>query len=223
MSPETSTPSATSNVAGSYTPITHAPQPVASAPAVAPPADPVSKTTTWVIAVLLVVLALTSAESLVSIWPDSLAAAANRVAANVTILWGYVPLTVTPDSRLMLIAIIMGILGSLIHAMTSIADYVGNRRLEGSWLLWYLLRPLIGMGLALFFYVTIRGGLFTGASSGAEINPFGVAALAGLAGMFSKQATDKLDEMFTALFRTNAPPDSKRADKLSPRQNTEDK
>jgi hypothetical protein len=48
------------------------------------------------------------------------------------------------------------------------------------------------------------------------INPFGIAALAGLVGMFSKQATDKLAEIFKALFRT-APGqgDDTRKDKLN--------
>jgi hypothetical protein len=33
------------------------------------------------------------------------------------------------------------------------------------------------------------------------VNPYGVAALSGLAGLFSKQATDKLREVFETLFR----------------------
>jgi hypothetical protein len=34
-----------------------------------------------------------------------------------------------------------------------------------------------------------------------DINPYGIAALSGLVGMFSKQATDKLGEVFATLFR----------------------
>jgi hypothetical protein len=47
--------------------------------------------------------------------------------------------------------------------------------------------------------------LFTPASnsnSTDNVNDFGIAAISGLVGMFSKQATAKLDEIFTSLFRT---------------------
>jgi hypothetical protein len=63
------------------------------------------------------------------------------------------------------------------------------------------------------FYVVIRGGLIvpslpTG-QAGNEVtrllNPYGIAAIAALAGMFSRQATDKLREMFDTLFRTREP------------------
>jgi hypothetical protein len=44
------------------------------------------------------------------------------------------------------------------------------------------------------------------------MNPFGIAAMAGLVGMFSKQAIDKLNEVFTSLFGSKG--DEKRGDKL---------
>jgi hypothetical protein len=53
-----------------------------------------------------------------------------------------------------------------------------------------------------------------GASTGADgLSPYGVAAIAGLAGLFSKQATDKLREVFENLFKTDHPPN--RTDKLT--------
>jgi hypothetical protein len=105
-------------------------------------------------------------------------------------------------------------LGSYIHAATSFADYVGNRKLASSWLWWYLLRPFIGVSLALIFYFVVRAGFLTG-GSGDNVSPYGVATLGALAGMFSKQATDKLEEVFTTIFRP-APGkgDAKRGDKL---------
>jgi hypothetical protein len=49
-----------------------------------------------------------------------------------------------------------------------------------------------------------------------DVNPYGVAALAGLAGLFSKQAMDKLRELFETLFRV-APGegDDRRRDSLA--------
>ena len=44
------------------------------------------------------------------------------------------------------------------------------------------------------------------------LSPFGIAGLSGLVGMFSKQAIDKLREVFETLFKTTE--DDKRKDKL---------
>jgi hypothetical protein len=119
------------------------------------------------------------------------------------------------DARLILIVLFTGALGSCVHAATSFASFVGNRRLVLSWAWWYLLRPFIGAALALIFYFVLRGGLLATAASASDMSPFGIAAMAGLAGMFSKQATDKLREVFDNLFRTaEGQGDDARADKL---------
>jgi hypothetical protein len=81
---------------------------------------------------------------------------------------------------------------------------VGNRRLGASWLWWYFLRPFIGVALALVLYFVIRGGLLPVGSDAGSVSLFGIAAISSLAGMFSKQATDKLGEVFDTLFRTEA-------------------
>ena len=67
---------------------------------------------------------------------------------------------VTPDFRLILLVILTGALGSYVHAATSFATYTGNRSLIDSWHWWYVLRPFIGMALALIFYFALRGGHF---------------------------------------------------------------
>lgn len=127
----------------------------------------------------------------------------------------------TLEVRLLLLVLLAGAIGSYIHASSSFVDYLGNRTLISSWVWWYLLRPFIGMMLALLFYFVFRGGFITaGVNSGGEaaasfINPFGIAALAGLVGMFSKVASDKLNEVFLTLFAPKAGEgDAKRGDKL---------
>jgi hypothetical protein len=129
----------------------------------------------------------------------------------------------TLEVRLILLVLLAGAIGSYVHAASSFVDYLGNRTIISSWVWWYLLRPFIGMMLALIFYFVFRGGFVTaGVNSGVDaaanfINPFGVAALAALVGMFSKVAADKLNEVFTTLFRP-APGqgDATRGDKLGP-------
>jgi hypothetical protein len=111
-------------------------------------------------------------------------------------------MSVSSGTALIALVIVTGGLGSFLHAATSFADYVGNRRLASSWLWWYILRILIGVALALVFYFAVRGGFFAAQSSDQAVNPFGIAALSGLVGLFAKQATDKLREVFDTLFRT---------------------
>jgi hypothetical protein len=96
------------------------------------------------------------------------------------------------ETRLILLVLLVGALGSYIHGASSFVDYLGNRRFISSWGWWYVLRPFIGMMLALLFYFVFRGGFMTaGTNQGGDaaasfINPFGVAAFAGLVEMFSK-------------------------------------
>jgi hypothetical protein len=125
--------------------------------------------------------------------------------------WGAV--IIPAEIRLMLIAVLAGALGGYVHLATSFADYSGNQRLMMSWGWWYLLRPFIGMALAEVVYLSLRGGLLSasGGAATSAISPYGVAAVTALTGLFSKQATDKLQETFETLFRTQQKVDRKDA------------
>jgi len=102
-------------------------------------------------------------------------------------IWGEV--------RLLLIVILGGALGSLVHALRSVYWYVGNRDLRWSWLVNYLLLPFGGSALAVIFYVVVRGGFFSPQASIQQTSPFGFVALAALVGLFSEQAILKLKEV----------------------------
>ncbi len=108
------------------------------------------------------------------------------------------------ETDAMKLVVFAGGLGSFVHIATSLTDFVGNKKFVASWTLWYIIRPLIGGGLALIVYLVIRGGLFapTSASEGV-LNSYGLVALSAMTGMFSKQATDKLREVFDTIFSTN--------------------
>ena len=80
-----------------------------------------------------------------------------------------------------------------------------------SWIWWYLLRPYVGVPLAVLFYFVVRAGFLSSGVSAGEVNRFGIAAIAGLVGMFSVKATDKLKELFDTLFKT----ESERKDALA--------
>lgn len=109
------------------------------------------------------------------------------------------------EERLLLIVLLAGALGSLLHTVGSFTKYAGLRKLVMSWVPWYVLTPLVGAFLAAVFYLTIRGGFFSSNAPVSSTSPFGFAAVAALVGMFSKQATEKLRKIFDALF-TSVPP-----------------
>lgn len=108
------------------------------------------------------------------------------------------------EERLLLIVLLAGALGALLHCVRSFTGYVGFRKLILSWVPWYALTPFVGAFLAMVFYLTIRGGFFASNASVGATSPFGFAAVAALVGMFSRQASEKLLKTFEALF-TSAP------------------
>ena len=130
--------------------------------------------------------------------------------AETRMFW-FIRVKASPDARLFITIVAAGALGSLVHCITSFADYVGNRSLKQSWVWYLILRTPVGIALALLVYLVLRGGLIAptlpeGGANGhtaTVLNPYGLAAVAAMAGMFSKQATDKLAEVFEFAFPHN--------------------
>lgn len=96
------------------------------------------------------------------------------------------------EDRLLIIVLLAGALGSLIHGLRSFVFYVGSRRAVWSWSAYYIALPFIGAGLAFIFYLVIRGGFFSTGATVENTSPVGFAAVAALIGMFTEQAVQKL-------------------------------
>ena len=109
-----------------------------------------------------------------------------------------IQITVSGEEALLLVVVATSALGSYIHVCISFATYVGNRMLVSSWLWWYPMRILSSIPLALIFYFGVRGGLLSTGAGVGDINPYGIAGLAGLVGLFSDAAISKLREAFGA-------------------------
>ena len=119
---------------------------------------------------------------------------------------------VTRETQLILLVLAAGALGSFVHALKSLADFIGNRTAQASWFWWYVTRPFLGATLAFIFYAVLRGGFLTGTPADVKVvNPFGAVAVAALVGMFADKATQKLAEVFETLFKA----EDKRAGKLA--------
>ena len=104
------------------------------------------------------------------------------------------------EQRLLLIVILCGFLGGLVHTTRSLGWYIGNRSLVRSWLPFYGLLPVTGAMIAVAFYLVIRGGFFSPSGSFRDTSPFGFAAMAVLVGMFSAQAALKLQQLAETMF-----------------------
>ncbi len=103
------------------------------------------------------------------------------------------------EGRILLLVSFAGALGACIHGATSFIYFCGKAQLLKSWGWWYILRPFIGASLAAIVYAALRGSIFTARMTPENMNIFGIAAIAGLSGMFSKQAVEKLRQVFDVL------------------------
>lgn len=167
------------------------------------------------VSVLVVATLLLGFYVLIVCWPTVVQVAAGKPKQTVQ-LFGWKWHDPNADLLYMLIVLIFGAMGASVHVMTSAATYLGNGDFRSRWIPWYFVRLPVGMAIALIAYVAMRAGLLTAGTSSASINPYGIAAIAALAGLFSKQATDKLEEVFETLFQTKQGGDAKRQDKLTP-------
>jgi hypothetical protein len=158
-----------------------------------------------ILAGLLLSLSFAFAAVLLQAWPPppapaGSAGAAQEHATRVRILFWRLGLL--RDVRLFFVVAAAGGLGALVHVLRSLYEYVGNHLLKRRWLLMYVLEPYIGSMMALIVYFVLRGGLTTTTASSNDINPYGVAALAALVGMFAREAVDKMRRVFETVFTT---------------------
>jgi hypothetical protein len=107
------------------------------------------------------------------------------------------------------LVLLAGATGSFIHSAGSFISFVGAEKLKVTWFWWYILRPFLGMAVAMVFFIIFRAGLL--ANTKVDENPYGFLALCTLAGMFSDRATLKLAEIFEGFFS----PKDERKDKLT--------
>lgn len=138
---------------------------------------------------------------LVALWPSALAATASAGRDQPTTVWlfGLFSTTLSPDGALIMLVVLVGALTSLAEVSFRFVANAGRGELTTRWTWGYLLRPTQGAVLALTAYFALRGGLL-GTSSPTELNPYGLAAIAALVGLFTRQAFQKLKEVFNGLW-----------------------
>ena len=105
---------------------------------------------------------------------------------------------VTDDQRLIILVLLAGGIGGMVHTLRSYVKFTGSRQLTRSWIWWYVFRPVEGSIVALVFYLVVRAGLTPDISS--DSSAFGVVGLSTLVGMFSQQVVTKLKEIAETIF-----------------------
>ncbi len=150
------------------------------------------------------------------IWP-ALTPEETGTIETISLFRGLIEIGVSWEVRLILIVLSTGALGSFVQGGSSLIKFLGDKTLDQNYRWWYILRPFIGSALALIFYFTIRGG-FLSVNAGPEaISHFGMAATAGMVGLFSRHAIDKLREVFGTLFAVKEkPPEEEKPEEKPP-------
>ncbi|MBW6422647.1 IPT/TIG domain-containing protein [Rhizobium sp. XQZ8] len=112
--------------------------------------------------------------------------------------------------RFLVLAMVAGAFGSLIASARNYAAFRGTNRYAASWNWWYLMSPVVGMGLGALLFVILQTGLFSislpNNGSPQNANPAGFVAIAMLGGMFSRQAVGKLGDAFNTFLTPQEKP-----------------
>ena len=160
----------------------------------------------WItaIALYLILLGIISFWALIAFFPCEIVSdpALSTCSKSVGFMVWTLP-TVTSEMRMIVLVLVAGALGSLVHGFRSLFWYVGNSAFVRSWILMYFLIPFVGSSLSLIFYFVLRGGLFSPNAPVDATSPFGFIGLSGLVGMFSNRAALKLQEIAESIFSTN--------------------
>ncbi|MBX7155782.1 MAG: hypothetical protein K1X91_12560 [Bacteriodetes bacterium] len=108
-----------------------------------------------------------------------------------------------------LIVFFAGALGGSIHGITSLAQYIGSRRLFDSWKYWYVIKPIAGgMGALAFVLVFSIGFVKFSDGTTENRNIEGITAIAILVGLVTDLAVKKLAMTFSTLFGIEKEKDS---------------
>jgi hypothetical protein len=119
--------------------------------------------------------------------------------------------TIQLSTLLLILVALAGFLGNMVHIGTSLTTFIGADQFKRSWILWYCIKPFTAAGLALILYLALNGGNSGKAATGDTVNLNMIIGTAALAGLFTDIATQKLKEIFTAIFK----PSDNRPDKLT--------
>ena len=107
---------------------------------------------------------------------------------------------VSAELRYVILVACGGALGASLNAFRGLLEMIGNRTSVRGWLLWYALRVLVSIPLAMMAYGIIRGLLLSPTAENINLNPYGILIASVVTGMFSVQALEKMNSVVSSLF-----------------------
>jgi hypothetical protein len=149
-------------------------------------------------------VSLVALYSMWKFWP-TVSSAAGIVPPSATFRYFSSRLSLTQDQQFFAVAALAGAIGATIHGLRSLSTYIGERYLYRSWIPYYLMLPFVGALLATVVYLVLRAGFLPGSTPSSQPDPYGIAAIGAMVGLFSAQATEKLKTVFETLFTKVAP------------------
>lgn len=105
------------------------------------------------------------------------------------------------NTIILILVALGGFIGNMIHVATSFTTFVGDKKFEQSWILWYCVKPFSASALSIGFYFVFRGGFLNISDDATNINLYGLMTISILTGLFTDTATLKLKEVFEVLFK----------------------
>lgn len=164
-----------------------------------PPMRPMPDKVRRRLGLMLLLLPLLLIAEIVALWPAALAATTPRGQPETVWLFGAFTMTLSGDGALLVLTALVGALTSLAEVSFRFATNAGRDELSSRWTWSYVLRPMQGAVLAVGAYFVLRAGL-VGSSGSGPLNPYGIAAMAALVGLFTRQAFQKLKGVFNSLW-----------------------
>lgn len=156
------------------------------------PAEPLPSGPAWAVVVVVgvwhLLLAILAVVVTFSWWP----LVEQSASGNVTLRWHSLDFTLTVFSGALLLGVVGGVVGSLVHTIAIFSSRVGRNKFEASFLWWYLLRPFGAALLALLFVAAVQSGMLalSGDNGGSQAAAAFIAG--GLAGLFTDAVLQRL-------------------------------
>jgi hypothetical protein len=144
-----------------------------------------------------------SSVAIYMLWPS--VEAATTTGANAAALAG-TSWTPTDEIALLLWVAAFGAFGGSLQTIGALTRYVRDARVNVTLLWSSTLHAFVGIALAVLLWVVLLALLFGGEPPIDDLNRFGIAALAGLLGVFAVQVTDKLKDVLDGLFNGSGRP-----------------
>jgi general stress protein 26 len=142
-----------------------------------------------------------SIAAIIRIWNPAPEVTVQTTTNNATITLGspsIKDLVASRENYLIIINALFGVLSGSTYGLSSIASWIATNKLERSWFLWYISRPVVGASLAIVFYLILRAGIIKDIPL--TQNDYGFAAISYIAGLIATHAMKKIRDIFDTLF-----------------------